>query len=34
MEDPWRNARKGLGPDEVGNREITLASMAEYYGSL
>lgn len=34
MEDPWRLARKGI-PDEIrSNREITLESMAEYYGSL
>jgi len=34
MEDPWRLARRGL-PDGVrGNREITLASMSEYYSSL
>jgi uncharacterized phage-associated protein len=34
QEDPWRNARKGMGPSERGNREITHAAMAEYYGSL
>ncbi|OCC15951.1 putative prophage protein (ps3) [Dissulfuribacter thermophilus] len=34
MEDPWRNARKGLGPGERGNRPIRLADMAEYYSSL
>ena len=33
-ESPWREARKGLEPGERGNREITLESMAEYYGSL
>jgi uncharacterized phage-associated protein len=33
-EDPWRLAREGL-PDGVrGSREITLASMSEYYSSL
>lgn len=33
-EAPWKEAREDL-PDGVrGNREITLASMAEYYGSL
>ena len=33
-EDPWRLAREGL-PDGVrGNREITLASLSEYYSSL
>jgi uncharacterized phage-associated protein len=34
QEDPWKNARKGLGPGERGDREITHAAMAEYYGSL
>lgn len=34
METPWIEARRGLGPSEVGTNEITLASMAEYYGSL
>lgn len=34
MEDPWKNARKGLSPADRGNREITLASMNEYYSSL
>ena len=33
-EKPWRKARKGLGPSDRGNREITHASMAEYYSSL
>jgi uncharacterized phage-associated protein len=34
QEDPWRLARKGL-PDGVrGTREITLASLSEYYSSL
>jgi uncharacterized phage-associated protein len=33
-EDPWLRARAGLAPLERGNREITLASMAEYYGGL
>jgi uncharacterized phage-associated protein len=31
MEKPWREARKGLDDREGGGREITLASMAEYY---
>ncbi len=31
MEKPWRDARKGLDDREGGGREITLASMAEYY---
>jgi uncharacterized phage-associated protein len=34
MEDPWKNARKGLSQTERGNREISHASMAEYYSSL
>ena len=34
MEDPWRLARKGLSTGERGNREITRASMMEYYSSL
>jgi uncharacterized phage-associated protein len=33
-EEPWIKARAGLAPLERGNREITLASMAEYYSSL
>ncbi len=31
MEKPWRDARKGLDDREGGGREMTLASMAEYY---
>lgn len=34
QEDPWKTARKPLSPGERGSEEITLASMAEYYGSL
>ena len=34
QEDPWRDARKGLLPGQRGSQEITLAAMAEYYGSL
>ena len=34
QEPPWKKARKGLKPGERGQREITLESMAEYYGSL
>ena len=34
QEDPWRDARKGLLPGQRGSKEITLAAMAEYYGSL
>jgi uncharacterized phage-associated protein len=33
-EDPWRDARVGLRPGERGNREISPAAMAEYYGGL
>ena len=33
-ERPWRDARRGLGPGDRGQREITLAAMAEYYGGL
>ena len=33
-EDPWRLARAGLAEGERGNREISLASMMEYYSSL
>lgn len=33
-EDPWLDARKGLGPGERGSKEISLASMAEYYAGL
>jgi uncharacterized phage-associated protein len=33
-EAPWRNARSGLDDGDRGNREITHAAMAEYYGSL
>lgn len=34
QEDPWKDARGDLRRGERGNEEITLASMAEYYGSL
>lgn len=34
QEDPWKNARKGMTAGERGSSEITLAAMAEYYGSL
>lgn len=30
-EAPWREARKGLSPGDPGQREISHASMAEYY---
>ena len=34
MEDPWRNARKGIQENERGNKVISHASMIEYYSSL
>jgi len=34
QERPWRDARRGLGPGDRGNREIKPAAMAEYYGGL
>jgi len=34
QEAPWVNARQGLAPGERGDREISHAAMAEYYGSL
>lgn len=34
IEAPWRDARKGMLPNERGNRIIPLDSMIEYYGSL
>jgi uncharacterized phage-associated protein len=34
MEEPYKNARKGLSPSERGNNEIILESMSEYYSSL
>ncbi|WP_449240893.1 Panacea domain-containing protein [Desulfoscipio gibsoniae] len=34
QETPWLEARQGIPDGERGNSEITLASMAEYYGSL
>lgn len=33
-EDPWLKAREKLAPGERGDKEITLDSMGEYYGSL
>ena len=30
-EDPWKDARKGLGANQRGDEEITHAAMAEYY---
>lgn len=32
-EAPWLQARKGLDPGDPGKREITHASMAEYYSN-
>ena len=34
IEAPWQNARKGLLPNERGNRIIPLEAMSEYYSSL
>ncbi|MCP4214876.1 MAG: DUF4065 domain-containing protein [bacterium] len=34
MEEPWKNAREGLAVGERGAREITIASMMDYYSSL
>jgi uncharacterized phage-associated protein len=34
QEDPWRNARQGLGANERGRKRITLGSLNEYYGKL
>ena len=34
QEDPWGKARKGLSPTERSKRQITPASMAEYYEGL
>ena len=33
-EAPWKDTRLGIPPGERSDREITLASMAEYYGGL
>jgi uncharacterized phage-associated protein len=33
-EDPWRDARKGLAPNERGNKRIKRGAMADYYGQL
>lgn len=33
-EDPWKEARKGLGPNMKGDHIISHASMMEYYSSL
>lgn len=34
IEAPWRNARKGLLPNERGNRIISMEAISEYYSSL
>ena len=34
MEDPWKNARKGLKWNEPGTSRITEKSLAEYYSAL
>ena len=34
LEDPWRNARKNIGPSERGNEVINHESIVEYYSSL
>jgi uncharacterized phage-associated protein len=34
LEDPWKNARKGLLPQQRGNAIISHEAMAEYYSSL
>lgn len=33
-EQPWRDARQGLAPTERSTNQITLESMAYYYGAL
>lgn len=33
-EEPWREGRRGVPDGERGAAEISLATMAEYYGSL
>jgi uncharacterized phage-associated protein len=32
--DPWTDARKGLAPSDKSDRDITKASMRDYYNSL
>ncbi|MCE3231595.1 MAG: hypothetical protein K0R52_1523 [Alphaproteobacteria bacterium] len=34
LEDPWKNARHGLLPNERGGQVISLQSMSEYYSSI
>ena len=33
-EAPWQNARKGLADNERGDKQMTLAEISEYYGSI
>jgi uncharacterized phage-associated protein len=33
-ERPWKDARTGIAPGELGDTEITKAAMRDYYGSL
>lgn len=34
QEEPWRNARKGLSPNDRGSCVISHSSMAEYYSGI
>lgn len=34
LEDPWKNARVGLSPNERGDRVISISEIAEYYSAL
>lgn len=34
LEEPWREARRGLAPGERGDSEITLESMLNYYSRI
>ena len=34
LDDPWKNARRGLQPHARGANEITPAAMRAYYGSI
>jgi uncharacterized phage-associated protein len=34
LEDPWKQAREGLAPNERGSREITHSALYEYYDGL
>ena len=34
MEEPWKQARKGIQPGAASTSIITKESMAEYYGSI